>query len=168
MIDYNDYVQHQNNLKKALELLEKNTSTNNYTEDAKNLLKPLTTYKDIYKKKIGEDIYVLVGKLTIKNEVLFDIPKKRELPINKNNAKYIGVYSSEWYYIELEVKGEEKTMKYAPIAPYEVTNRYSFNQLVYPKNPYYLAIDEDPVLGYSLRDWKNAEVVFYDQYITIN
>ena len=173
MIDYNYYVQYQNNLNKALQILEDNTSTNNYCEEAKSIIKSLMTYKDIYKKKYGENSYVLVGKLTNKNEILFaeprpsgfDIPLSSNLKTNDNKAKSVGVYSSEWYYIELEVKGEKKTMKYIPIAPYEVTNRYSFNQLVYPKNPHYLARDEDPVLGYSLGDWKNAEVVFYDQYI---
>lgn len=165
MIDYNDYVQYQDNLKKALQILEDNTSTNNYCEEAKTIIKSLMTYKDIYKKKYGENSYVLVGKLTNKNEILFDIPLSSNLKTNDNKANSVGVYSSEWYYIELEVKGEKKTMKYVPIAPYEVTNRYSFNQLVYPNNSHYLAIDEDPVLGYSLGDWKNAEVIFYDQYI---
>ena len=57
MIDYNYYVQYQDNLNKALKILEENTSPNNYTEDAKSLLKPLITYKDIYKKKINEKYF---------------------------------------------------------------------------------------------------------------
>lgn len=168
MIDYNDYVQYQNNLTKVSELLEDNSSY----EEAKNIIKSLMTYRDIYKKKYGENKYVLVGKLTNKYEILFDTPISSELETNENKAKSVGVYGPEWWYIELEIssseprleKGEEKNMRYVPIAPYEITNKYSFNQLTYPNNPHYLNKDEDPVLGYSLGDWKNAEVVFYDQY----
>jgi hypothetical protein len=157
MIDYNDYVQYQNNLNKALEVLEENTSTNNYCEEAKELLKSLMTYRDIYKKKYGENEYVLVGKLTSKNEILFDIPIESDLVTNKNKSRSIRVYCPEWYYIELN----EKVMRYVPIAEEEITNKISFNQITYPSNGMY----NNTVLGYSMGDWRCAEVVFYDQYI---
>jgi hypothetical protein len=161
MTDYNYLTYSQEQLNRAIELLNQNTSPNNYTVEAKTILEILSKTKPIYKKAYGTGEFVKVGKLTAKNEIIFDKPKTSLHPMTNNLGASSNVYYAGWFLLT-EVNTEGDYYSY-----YEIVNRQMFNEILYDWNKYSddIEVVNCPVLGFMMGDYRAAEVVFYDQYI---
>ena len=145
MIEYNYFKNYQQNLTKALEV--------ETLEECKALIKPLAELKDVYKKKVEGEFYVKVGKITTKNEILFDIPDSDNFRfLTERNSKYSGVYLAGWFINE---------QKWYYIPHEDIANRSQFQQIGYTPND---SCDTN-VVGFMLGNWRNAEIVLYDQFM---
>lgn len=133
----------------------------------KELLAPLAETKDVYKKRrkisnIGfnsgfkeddKEVYVKVGKMNIRGEVIFNEPINRTL---KSSSIY--AYGANWY---LKEDNGYKTV--------DITNYDDINEIGFFFKPIGMII---PVLGYvtnnktgRLGDCKSFDIVYYDQYL---
>ena len=160
MSDYNYLTYSQEQLDSAIELLDNTSLKDNplAIEEAIDALKILARTKPIYKKAYGTGEFVQVGKLTAKNEIIFDKPKTHLYPSDKNLARISSVYWAGWFTLD-----EHNKEEYYPYL--EISNRNMFSEVLY----YQTVRDEIdiincPVLGFMMGDYRTAEVVFYDQY----
>lgn len=160
MSDYYHLTYCQNQLSRAIEVLNQNTSSNNYTEEAILALEILAKTKPIYKKAYGTGEFIQVGKLTTKNEIIFDLPKTSLYPMTKSLGRSSNVYYAGWFTLT-EANTEGDYYSY-----YEIVNRQMFNEILYEPSKYSddIEVVNCPVLGFMMGDYRNAEVVFYDQF----
>jgi len=161
MSDYNYLTYSQEQLDRAIEVLNENPNRNNYTEEAKLALEILARTKPVYKKAYGTGELVQVGKLTSKNEIIFDKPKTLLYLSDKNLARVSNVYYAGWFTLT-EANTEGDYYSY-----YEIVNRQMFHEILYEPSKYSddIEIVNCPVLGFMMGNYRTAEVVFYDQYI---
>lgn len=170
MSNYNYLTYYQEQLNRAIEVLEQNPNRNNYTVEASEALKILARTRPVYKKAIATDELVLVGRLTSKNEIIFDKPRESLLPRTKNFGINSSVYWAGWFtYINVDEINENfeyiKTKKEEYLSYFDIANRYHFQEILYcPSRGDGVDICNSPVLGFMMSDYRNAEVVFYDQY----
>jgi hypothetical protein len=166
MSDYNYLTYSQEQLKKAIELL--NHEPNNYTVEAQLALEILAKTKPIYKKAYGTGEFVQVGKLTAKNEIIFDKPLSSPNPVTKNLGRSSNVYYAGWFiFLDVEKIEEGESKREEHLSYYEIANRNMFSEILYHQGSFRDEVDvaNTTVLGFMMGDYRNAEVVFYDQYI---
>jgi len=159
MSDYNYLTYSQEQLNRAIELL-KETSNEYVLDEIRVSLEILARTKPIYKKAYGTGELVQVGKLTPKNEIIFDLPKSSLYPMTKNLGRSSNVYYAGWFTLT-EANTEGDYYSY-----YEIVNRQMFSEILYEPSNYRddIEVVNCPVLGFMMGDYRNAEVVFYDQY----
>lgn len=163
---YNYLMYSQEQLNRAIELL-KETPNEYVLDEIRVSLEILARTKPVYKKAYGTGELVQVGKLTAKNEIIFDLPpnvgsrpKTSIYPISKNLGISSNVYYAGWFTLT-EANTEGDYYSY-----YEIVNRHQFQEILYS----YSNVRDDievvdcPVLGFMMGDYRSAEVVFYDQY----
>lgn len=162
MSDYNYLTYSQEQLNRAIELLDNTSTKDNLlaVEEVKDILEILARTKPIYKKAYGTGEFVQVGKLTPKNEIILDLPKTSLYPMTKNLGRSSNVYYAGWYTLT-EANTEGDYYSY-----YEIVNRQMFSEILYEPSKYSddIEVVNCPVLGFMMGDYRNAEVVFYDQY----
>lgn len=162
MSDYNYLTYSQEQLNRAIELLDNTSLKDNpyAVEEAIEALKILAKTKPIYKKAYGTGELVQVGKLTPKNEIIFDVPKTTLYSTTKNLARSSNVYYAGWYTLT-EANTEGDYYSY-----YEIVNRQMLSEILYEPSRYSddIEVVNCPVLGFMMGNYQNAEVVFYDQY----
>ena len=156
MLSYNYVLGYQDNLNKAVEYLD-----NNNVLDALELLNPVEKLRNVYKHKTGtwgdNAEYVLVGKITAKNEILFNEPKKSTVDLNS-----LSTYYPYWMVEDKEGKLNINNL----ISHLEVPEFNDLVQIRYPIGGSILSYDTDAfVLGYAGGSYDKAQVVFYDQYL---
>jgi len=164
MSDYNYLTYSQEQLNRAIKLLD-NTSLkdNPYAiVEALEALEILARTKPIYKKAYGTGEFVQVGKLTAKNEIIFDKPKSSLYSTTKNLGRSSKVYYAGWFTLtDWNTEGDYYSY-------YEIVNRQMFSEILYEPSKYSEEIElvNCPVLGFMMGDYRTAKVVFYDQYLT--
>ena len=162
MSDYYHLTYCQDQLNRAIELLDNTSLVDNPLAilEAIEALKIIAKTKPIYKKAYGTGEFVQVGRLTIKNEILFDLPKTSLYPMTKNLGRSSNVYYAGWFTLT-EANTEGDYYSY-----FEIVNRHQFQEILYsPSNVRDdIDIQDCPVLGFMMGDYRNAEVIFYDQF----
>lgn len=162
MSDYYHLTYCQEQLNRAIELLDNTSLKDNpyAVVEAIEALKIIAKTKPIYKKAYGTGEFVQVGRLTFKNEIIFDLPKSSLYPMTKNLGRSSNVYYAGWFTLT-EANTEGDYYSY-----YEIVNRQMFSEILYEPSKYSdgLEVANCPVLGFMIGDYRNAEVVFYDQF----
>lgn len=155
MLSYNYVLGYQANLNKAVEYLD-----NNNVLSALELLNPVAELRNVYKHKTGTwgktAEYVLVGKITAKNEIIFNEPKKSTVDMNS-----LSTYYPYWIVEDKDGKLDVNNL----INLFEVPEFSDLVQIRYPIGGIIHNYDKDSfVLGYATGSYDKAQVVFYDQY----
>ena len=154
MFTYQKIKDYQENLDLALEA--------NDIAEVKRLIIPVAELLNVYKQKRGisakdPNSFVLVGKLTTKNEIIFNEPKRDSVDLD-NICSYF-----PYWVVENELGNP--------------SDNYFFNDrevrvvddLVQIKNPIGLnGEDSYGDIGYMIGNYKEVKVVFYDQYLEEN
>lgn len=170
MSDYNYLTYSQDQLNRAIKILDDLRYGNNYTHEVKDILEILARTRPIYKKSYGNDELVQVGILTAKNEIIFDKPKEFLYSTNKNLARNSSVYWAGWFvYIDVDKIDETgkyiKSQRLEHLSYFEIVNRHQFQEILYYSGRRDdIDICNSLTLGFMMGDYRNAEVVFYDQY----
>lgn len=169
--NYNHLTYYQEQLNRAIQLLEENPSKTNYTEEAKDTLSILAKTRPIYKKAYLTNELVLVGKLTSKNEIIFDLPKTSLYPMTKNLGRNSSIYLPGWITLinvdKIDETGEYiQSQREENLSYYDIANRDMFKELL--STVYYrgdnIDVSRCSTIGFMMGDCRNMEVVFYDQY----
>lgn len=172
MTTYNYLTYYQEQLNRAIELLDTTSLKDNplAVEEAITALKILARTRPVYKKAMGTNEYVQVGVLTTKNEIIFNTPKDSLYAKTKNLGRSSNVYWSGWFiFIDVETRVQEQetitTQREEYLSHFDITNRHMFQEILYSQTPRdEVEKDNSSVLGFIMGDYRNAEVIFYDQY----
>lgn len=144
-------------LNKAMECLDDGCAL-----DAIDYLESLLETQDIYKKSNIEGVFIKVGKLTTRNEIILDTPPNDKV----DNSEPIVSYERGWWYFSknLTMNSGNGQYRYLETKPYNIIKDTGekIEELCSIENEY-------NVLGYVTRlknDNRMRDMVLYNQYLT--